>query len=127
MYQPKLEKEIRCPLEYGLDIFGGKWKSRIICVLAEKGVLRYSELRREMTNISDAVLAATLKELIGDDIIVRRQFDEIPPHVEYALSEKGISVVPILQSICRWAGAYHKESVDNTLAQCRKCDYNTGA
>ena len=127
MYQPKLEKEIRCPLEHGLDIFGGKWKSRIICVLAEKGVLRYSELRREMTNISDAVLAATLKELIGDDIIVRRQFDEIPPHVEYALSEKGISVVPILQSICRWAGAYHKESVYNTLAQCRKCDYNTGA
>ena len=59
MYQPKLEKEIRCPLEYGLDIFGGKWKSRIICVLAEKGVPRYSELRREMTNISDAVLAAT--------------------------------------------------------------------
>ena len=42
MYQPKLEKDIRCPLEYGLEIFGGKWKSRIICVLAEMKTLRYS-------------------------------------------------------------------------------------
>ena len=62
MYKPKLEKDIRCPLEYGLEIFGGKWKSRIICVLAEKETLRYSILRREMSNITDAVLAATLKE-----------------------------------------------------------------
>ena len=59
MYKPKLEKDIRCPLEYGLEIFGGKWKSRIICVLAEKETLRYSILRREMSNITDAVLAAT--------------------------------------------------------------------
>lgn len=65
MYQRKLEKDIRCPLEYGLEIFGGKWKSRIICVLAAKEVLRYSELRREMGNITDAVLASTLKELIA--------------------------------------------------------------
>ena len=48
MYQRKLEKDIRCPLEYGLEIFGGKWKSRIICVLAEKGTLRYSGVRKEM-------------------------------------------------------------------------------
>lgn len=72
MYEPKLEKDIRCPLEYGLDVFGGKWKSRIICVLAEKGVLRYSTLRKEMTNITDAVLALTLKELMNDDIVVRK-------------------------------------------------------
>lgn len=89
MYQHKTEKDIRCPLEYGLEIFGGKWKSRIICVLAEKGTLRYSILRREISNISDAVLASTLKELITDGIIQRRQFEEIPPHVEYTLSEKG--------------------------------------
>lgn len=73
MYKPKLEKDIRCPLEYGLDIFGGKWKSRVICVLAAKETLRYSALRKEMTNIADAVLAATLKELITDGIIERIQ------------------------------------------------------
>lgn len=124
MYQPKLEKDIRCPLEYGLEVFGGKWKSRIICVLAEKQVLRYSTLRREMGNITDAVLSAALKELIGDNIVCRRSYDEIPPRVEYSLTEKGQSVIPILQSICRWSGAFHKEENDNTLAQCRRCDYN---
>ena len=61
MYKPKLEKDIRCPLEYGLDVFGGKWKSRIICVLADKEFLRYSMIRKEMCNITDAVLATTLK------------------------------------------------------------------
>ena len=67
MYQKKLDPDIRCPLEYGLELFGGKWNSRIICVLANKGVLRYSELREEMGNITDAVLAATLKVLIFTD------------------------------------------------------------
>jgi len=124
MYKPKLEKDIRCPLEYGLDIFGGKWKSRIICVLAEKEVLRYSSLRKEMTNITDAVLATTLKELMADGIVQRQPFDEIPPRVEYCLTDKGRSVVPILQSICRWSGAYHREDSQHVLSQCQKCDYN---
>ena len=75
MYQPKLEKDIRCPLEYGLEIFGGKWKSRIICVLAEQETLRYGALRRELSNITDAVLAATLKELLASGIIMRHQFN----------------------------------------------------
>ena len=125
MYQPKLEKDIRCPLEYGLEIFGGKWKSRIICVLAEMKTLRYSELRKEMSNITDAVLASTLKELIRDKIVERKSFDEIPPHVEYSLSEKGLSVVPILQSICGWAGIFYREDNDNTFTQCQKCNYRS--
>ncbi len=125
MYQPKLEKDIRCPLEYGLNIFGGKWKSRIICVLAKQKNLRYSKLRREMSNITDAVLANTLKELLADDIILRKQFDEIPPHVEYRLTEKGKSVVPILQSICRWAKIYNHKNNELSLPQCQKCDYHT--
>lgn len=124
MYRPKLEKDIRCPLEYGIDIFGGKWKSRVICVLAAKETLRYSALRKEMTNITDAVLAATLKELIADGIIERIQFNEIPPRVEYSLTDKGRSVVLILQSICKWSGAYHKEDRENALLQCQKCNYN---
>ncbi|KOA20836.1 putative HTH-type transcriptional regulator YtcD [Clostridium homopropionicum DSM 5847] len=124
MYKPKLEKDIRCPLEYGLNVFGGKWKSRIICVLSENQVLRYSVIRKEMSNITDAVLAATLKELIADGIVIRQQFDEIPPRVEYCLSDKGMSVIPILQSICRWSGAYHKEDNEHVLSQCQKCDYN---
>jgi DNA-binding HxlR family transcriptional regulator len=123
MYKPKLEKDIRCPLEYGLGVFGGKWKSRIICVLAEKQVLRYSALRKEMMNVTDAVLAAALRELIADQVVQRRSYDEIPPRVEYSLTEKGLSVVPILQSICRWSGAYHRENSEFVMSQCQKCDY----
>lgn len=124
MYQPKLEKDIRCPLEYGLAVFGGKWKSRIICVLAEKQTLRYSALRYEMTDIADPVLASALRELMENGIVQRRQYEEIPPRVEYSLTEKGCSVVPILQSICRWSGAYHRKESKLELAQCKKCDYN---
>lgn len=124
MYKKKLERDIRCPLEYGLEIFGGKWNSRIICVLAAKKVLRYSELRKEMYNITDAVLAVSLKELIANDMIVRKSYDEIPPRVEYSLTEKGASVVPILQSICKWSGHFFKDNVENTMVQCQKCDYN---
>ena len=123
MYRHKLDKDIRCPLEYGLEVFGGKWKSRIVCVLSDKKVLRYSELRSEMGNITDAVLAATLKELIGSGIVSRKSYDEIPPRVEYALTERGMTVVPILQSICRWAGIMSKEDKETTMTHCQKCDY----
>ena len=124
MYQKKLETDIRCPLEYGLELFGGKWKSRVICVLNEKGTLRYSGIRKEMLNITDAVLAATLKELIHDDLVVRRQYNEIPPRVEYALTEKGKSVVPILQSICKWAGICERGNSEKVMTQCQRCDFN---
>ena len=122
-YKKKLEDDIRCPLEYGLTLFGGKWRSRIICVLFAHKKLRYSEIRKEMYNITDAVLAATLKDLIEDGLIKRKSYDEIPPRVEYSLTEKGGSVVPILQSICRWSGIYYKNENDMSLHQCEKCDY----
>ncbi|MGN1418175.1 MAG: winged helix-turn-helix transcriptional regulator [Acutalibacteraceae bacterium] len=123
-YQRKLEKDIRCPLEYGMELFGGKWNSRIICVLAALGTLRYSQLRKEMGNITDAVLSSTLKDLIENGIVLRRSYDEIPPKVEYSLSEKGKSIVPILQSICKWAGAFYKEENGAPMIQCQKCDYH---
>lgn len=119
MYRPKLEKDIRCPLEYGLDVFGGKWNSRIICVLAAKKTLRYSELRKELGNVTDAVLASALKSLIENELVSRKSYDEIPPRVEYSLTKRGLSVVPILQSICTWAGAYYKNENDTSMIQCR--------
>lgn len=123
-YKKKLDTDIRCPLEYGLTVFGGKWKSRIICVLSTVNSLRYSELRREMYNITDAVLSSTLKDLIDDGIIDRKSYDEIPPRVEYLLTGKGKSVVPILQSICQWSGSFYKEDAMNEMTQCQRCDYH---
>lgn len=121
-YKPKLEKEIMCPIEYGLDIFGGKWKSRIICVLSATEVMRYNEIRKELGNITDAVLAAMLKELIADGLINRTQYNEIPPKVEYCLTQKGKSVLPILQSICQWSRTHTLDSLNKKLPPCKTCN-----
>ena len=124
MYQRKIEKDIRCPLEYGLGDFRRKVGVPHYLRAGGKGDAAVQrELRREMGNITDAVLAASLKQLISDEIVARKSYDEIPPRVEYSLTERGKSVVPILQRICRWAGAFHKEDYENTMIQCRKCDY----
>lgn len=109
MYEPKTENEIRWPLEYGLGIIGGKWKSRIICILTQKDVLRYNELKDEMIDITDAVLSKALKELSEDDVIERKQYNEIPVRVEYSLTDKGHSVIPILEQICLWSSDYLDE------------------
>ena len=123
-YRRKLEKDIRCPLEYGLDVFGGKWKSRILCVLSD-GQLRYSELRGEMADVTDAALAMALKDLAGSGLVERRQYEEIPPRVEYLLTDKGRSVIPVLQHICQWAGLYYRKGAEGsgTRARCERCDY----
>lgn len=120
MYEPKIKKELRCPLEYGLEVFGGKWKSRIICILSREKVLRYNELKEAALDITDAVLAKALKELLEDDIIVRQQYNEIPVRVEYSLSDKGKTVVPILKQICLWSQNYlEKDSITNAI--CDDC------
>ena len=123
MYQPKTEKDIRCPLEYGLTLFGGKWKTRILCVLNLGGQMRYSTLRAEMTDITDAVLASSLKELVRDGLVNRVSFNEVPPHVEYCLTDTGRSVIPILQHICRWAEHTMTEDRKHTMKLCERCSY----
>lgn len=119
----KTEKDIRCPLEYGLDVFGGKWKSRILCVLSD-GQLRYSVIRQEMTDVTDAALANALKDLQTNELVKRIQFEEIPPRVEYALTGKGRSVIPVLQHICRWSGMFFRETSETALPRCKRCDYH---
>lgn len=121
-YKRKLEKEIMCPLEYGLEIFGGKWKSRIICVLSSCSAMRYNQLKKELTTISDAVLAEMLKDLITDNLVERTQYNEIPPRVEYFLTEKGKSVLPILQSICGWSKENSPDKLNKKLPACVSCN-----
>ena len=89
MYVPQ---EIRIRYQMSIGIRAGsiwrKWKSRVICVLADKKTLRYSELRAELVNITDAVLSTTLKALIADDIVSRKSYDEIPPRVDIHLRKR---------------------------------------
>lgn len=120
MYEPKLEKDIRCPLEYGLRLFGGKWKTRIICLLSENQPMRYSALRSRMIGITDNMLTSTLKELIANEMVSRQSYEEMPPRVEYALTEKGTSSIPLIHTICAWSSQYH---TDYTMSQCQICPY----
>lgn len=121
-YKRKLEKDIRCPLEYGMDLIGGRWKSRIICVLAD-GALRYSELRGELVDITDTTLAAALKDLQANQLVKRRQYECIPPRVEYELTQKGLSIIPLLQALCKWSGIFYRDIEDKALRKCQKCDF----
>ena len=69
--------------------------------------------------------AATAKGalIIANGIVERKSYDEIPPRIEYSLTEKGASVVPILQSICQWAGVFYKDGGETPMIQCQKCDH----
>ena len=124
MYQRKIKRDIRCPLEYGLSVFGGKWKARIICLLSDGTPKRYSALMKELGNITDAVLSARLRELTADGIVCRMAYPEVPPRVEYGLTDHGRSVLPILASIAHWAGARRRDAEENAV-RCEHCDYTT--
>ena len=106
----KKDKTFCCPLEYGIHIIGGRWKSRIICILADKKVLRYGELAKEMAEITDAMLASALKDLIREDIVERKQYGEIPPRVEYSLTPKGESLKPIIEDLIKWSLEQYKNN-----------------
>ena len=106
MARNKEGKQPLCPLEYGLDIFNGKWKTRIICLLGASGTLRYKEIRDNLDGLTDAVLAATLRDMVNDRIVDRRQYNEIPPCVEYSLSEAGKALYPIFVEMGNWGSKY---------------------
>ena len=76
MYMKKNMTLLRRPIEKGLDILGGKWKSRILCVLAQRGPIRYGQFKQEMTNVTDPALSGALKELIRDGLVDRKQYNE---------------------------------------------------
>ena len=90
------------PFGYTLSIIGGKWKMIIMFWLIEYNVLRYGELKRCIGQISDKVLNNQLKELERDGIIIRKEYNQIPPKVEYSLSVRGQSLMPILEEMCKW-------------------------
>ncbi|WP_026883450.1 winged helix-turn-helix transcriptional regulator [Clostridium akagii] len=102
------------PFEYTLSIFGGKWKMVIMFWLSKGEVMRYGELKKAINGITHKMLSAQLKELQADDIIVRKEYRQVPPKVEYFLSEKGLSLMPILESMCSWGHLHYKDAINNS-------------
>ncbi len=91
-----------CPIVYTLAIVGGKWKWLIIYALAEQGVLRYSQLKKSIPNITHKMLAQELKELEAEQLVFRNEYPQIPPKVEYSLTAKGETLIPILDRMAEW-------------------------
>ena len=127
MYKPKMKKEMMCPIEYAIDLCGGKWKTRIICLITSNGIMRYNAIRKELPNVTDTVLASTLKELISADIVTRKQYNEMPPKVEYLLTEKGEALKPILHNMCQWSNTFMEFDRKNALSPCKSCSQLTKA
>ena len=124
MYQRKVPKDIRCPVERGMDILGGKWNGRVVCVLSKRERLRYNELRSELVNVTDAALSSALRSLTENGIVERTQFEEIPPRVEYSLTPRGQEGVRILSDLAEWANGYTKEPMQcDVLPICCGCDF----
>ncbi|CZR95583.1 MULTISPECIES: winged helix-turn-helix transcriptional regulator [Clostridioides] len=113
-------EELTCPIRYALDIVGGKWKLPIICMLAVDNPIRYSSIKRKLDGITNTMLAQSLKDLESDGIINRKQYNEIPPKVEYTLTSKGKSIVPILQQFANW-GAINMQEKSICGLNCKEC------
>lgn len=91
-----------CPMYYTISILGGKWKWIILWEIYEAKVIRYNKLKDTLEPIAHKTLSEQLKELEGGNLIHREQYNEIPPKVEYSLTEDGKTLVPILKLMYQW-------------------------
>ena len=87
---------------YTLSLISGKYKMVVLYSLATFGVVRFNELQRFIGTISYKTLSATLKELEADRLIIRTEYPQVPPKVEYRLSPRGESLIPIFDELCDW-------------------------
>lgn len=87
---------------YTLSLISGKYKMTILYTLMEFGVVRFNEMKRYIGGISYKTLSATLKELEADQLVHRQEYPQIPPKVEYSLTQRGKTLIPILDALCQW-------------------------
>lgn len=101
-----------CPIERVINVFGGKWKPAILFHLVEQGTLRFSELKRAIPEVSQRMLTQQLRELERDGLVHRNHIPEIPPRVEYSVTDIASSLTPVSEAIDNWGqenmNAVHK-------------------
>ncbi|KGM34308.1 winged helix-turn-helix transcriptional regulator [Inquilinus limosus] len=112
---PTSSPRFSCGLDATLRVIAGKWKPLILYFLLQ-GPTRYGALRRAVRGVSDKVLIQQLKELEADDLIVRTDYKEVPPRVDYALTPLGLSLTKALEPLCVW-GTENMAEVARVLAQ----------
>ena len=102
------ENAISCPVTATMSIIGGKWKPIILWILHDE-VRRFGEIKKNIPAITQKMLTQQLRELEHDKIINRKVYPEVPPKVEYSLTDYGLTIMPILQSMADW-GKNHKRN-----------------
>ena len=103
--QKVLLGEVRddCPMRRTLELLSGKWRTHIIYALCKKPSCRFGELKKAVPRITNTMLTSTLRDLESLGIVHREQFNEIPPHVEYSLTPRALSFLPLVENMIKWA------------------------
>lgn len=96
---------------YTMSLISGKYKMPILYCLSKREVVRYNELKRYLGKVTFKTLTESLRGLERDGMVIRTEYPQVPPKVEYSLTEKGKSLIPLLTALCRW-GEEHKERTD---------------
>lgn len=105
MTYTKNGKTFHCPVEAALDVIGGKWKPLILWALGDD-VLRFNQLQKGLPGVNTKMLTKQLRELEKDGVIRRTVYPEVPPRVEYAMTDFGKTLIPILRELCKWGANY---------------------
>ena len=92
-----------CPLEYAAYVISGKWKIRILWFLSQTDSIRFNALKKKLNGITDLMLTKNLKELMAAGVVTRVQYNEVPPKVEYSLTENGLRLIDALIPIANWS------------------------
>lgn len=106
-YENRIKSIKDTPFGYTLSMLGGKWRLVILYWLVEYDCIRFNELQRKIGTITYKTLSTQLKEMEADGLIIRKEYPQIPPKVEYSLSEKGRSLYPLMEAMCSW-GTEHR-------------------
>ena len=115
--------EFRCYFQLAMMVIGGKWKPKVLFHLGQNDVVRFGALRRAVFGISEKMLIQSLKELEKDGLVNRKVYRQVPPKVEYSLTEIGRSFVPVLNAMFNWGQSY----ASYLIAQQKKgADYQIG-
>ena len=99
----------RTGFSYTLSLINGKYKMVILYTLMEFGTVRFNEMKGYIKGISFKTLSSNLKELEEDGLVIRQEYPQVPPKVEYSLTEMGKSLIPILDSMCEWGDVHRKD------------------
>ncbi len=105
MVYTKNGRTFHCPVEAALDVIGGKWKPLIVWHLCD-ATKRFSELQRELPGVNAKMLTKQLRELEEDGVVRRTVHPEVPPRVEYAVTDFGRTLLPVMEALCAWGTQY---------------------